>query len=41
MVGALPAQIFEQIVVRVHAVERGVGRMCFVQVPQKVVHEMR
>ena len=35
------AQIFEEIVVRVHAVERGVGRMRLVEVSEQVVDEVR
>ena len=38
---AVAAEVFEQIVVRVHAVERGVGRMRFVQVAEQIVDEMR
>ena len=41
MVDALPAEVLEQVVVRVNAVERGVGRMRFVEVPEQVVDEMR
>ena len=38
---AVAAEILEQIVVRVNAVERGVGRMRFVEIPEQVVDEMR
>ncbi len=35
-----PAQILEQVVVRVHAVEGGACRLRFVEIPQVVVDEM-
>ncbi len=35
-----PAQVLEQVVVRVHAVERGAGRLRFVEIPQVIVDEM-
>ncbi len=35
-----PAQVLEQVVVRVHAVERGAGRLGFVEIAQVVVDEM-
>jgi hypothetical protein len=35
-----PTQILEQIVVGVHAVERRIGRMGFVQVRKVVIDEM-
>ena len=35
-----PAQVLEQVVVRVHAVERRAGRLGFVEIPQVVVDEM-
>ena len=35
------AEVLEQVIVRVHAVERGVGRMGFAQVAEQVVDEMR
>ena len=38
---ALTTEVFEQIVVRMDAVERGVGGMRFVEVPEQVVNEMR
>ena len=37
----MPAEILEQIVVRVDAVERGVRRVGLVEVPEQVVHEVR
>ena len=37
----MAAEVFEQIVVRVHAVERGVRRMRLVEVPEQIVDEMR
>ena len=37
----MAAEVLEQIVVRVHAVERGVRRMRLVQVAEQVVDEMR
>ena len=37
----MPAEVLEQVVVRVHAVERGVGRMRLVQIAEQVVDEMR
>jgi hypothetical protein len=37
----LPAEVFEEIVVRVHAVQRGVRRVRLVQVPKQVVDEVR
>jgi len=35
-----PAQVLEQVVVRVHAVERSEGRLGFVEIPQVIVYEM-
>jgi hypothetical protein len=35
-----PAQILEKIVMNVHTVEGGTGRMCFVEVPEVLVDEM-
>ena len=35
------AEIFEQIVVRVHAVQRGIGRMGLAKVTEQIVDEMR
>ena len=35
-----PAQVLEQVVVRVHAVERGTGRLRLVEIPQVLVDEM-
>ena len=36
-----PAHVLEQVVVRVHAVEGGNGRMHFLQVTQVVIDEVR
>ena len=41
VIDALLAQIFEQVVVSVNAVERCVSWMRFVKVPEQIVHEMR
>ena len=35
------AEVLEEVVVRMHAVERGVGRVGFAQVAEQVVDEMR
>jgi hypothetical protein len=40
-VDRLAAEILEQVVVRVNAVERGVGGMRLVEVPEQVIHEVR
>ena len=40
-VNRLPAQVLEQVVVKVNAVERRVGRMDFVQVREVFVDEVR
>ena len=37
----LPAEILQQIVVRVHAVERRVGGMGLVEVAEQIVDEVR
>ena len=38
---AVPAEVLEQVVVRVNAVERRDGRMSLVQVAEVVVDEVR
>ena len=38
---ALAAQVLEQVVVRVNAVERRMRRMRLVEIPEQVVDEMR
>ena len=40
-VDPMPADVLEQIVVRVHAIQRGVRRMRLVQVTEQIVDEMR
>ncbi len=40
-VDRLTAQVLEQVIVQVHAVERRVGRMDFVEIRQVFVNEMR
>ena len=37
----MPAEVLEQVVVRVHAVERRVRRMRLVEIPEQVVDEVR
>jgi hypothetical protein len=37
----MSTEILEQIIVGMDAIQRGVGRVCFVEVAQQVVHEMR
>ena len=41
LIDAVPTQVFEQVVVRVHAVHRGVSRMRLVQVSEQVVNKVR
>ena len=36
-----PAQVLEQIVVQVDAVECGIGRVCFVEIREVLVDEVR
>jgi hypothetical protein len=38
---ALAAQVFEEIVVRVHAVERRVRRVRLVEVPEQIIDKVR
>ncbi len=35
------AEVLEEVVVRVHAIERGVGRMGFAQIAEQIVDEVR
>ena len=39
LIDSVATQVFEQIVVRVHAVQGRVSRMRFVQVPEQIVDE--
>jgi hypothetical protein len=41
LVDAVSAEVFEQIVVGMDAVESGVRRMSFVEIPQKIIDEVR
>ena len=40
-VDGMAAQVLEQVVVRVHAVERGVRGMRLVEVAEQIIDEMR
>lgn len=41
LVDAVTAQVLEQVIVRVHAVQRRVCRVRFVEIPKEVIDEMR